>query len=175
MVLTTDGPIESNHRRESLLITESQQDDIIIQNLDLVFRYVNHFSKSGLKHFRDDMISIGVYELVYRVRQMESEHPNVEAFIIKCVKSRLLDFLRREKIRSHLPFDEALVGRSVSDTALDEELDGLKLTHMKRQIVWYMLQGYKQYEIADLLGVGTATVSRQITEIRSQINERQES
>lgn len=170
-------------------MTRSDRDKLVTDNLRLVYYLYEKLTKNKLtRQYKDDIISEGMVGLVKAAKTFDDKRKiKFGTYASRCITNEMLMFIRR--MNKQLPHEVSLytpIGKDAdghtlcyADVLADESdapesciltaaVDKFlaKQSEIDREIVNAMRQGYKQKEVADIVGLRQPTVSRRLRKLR---------
>lgn len=168
-----------------------ERDRLVVENQKLVPYIYNKLAKNTITiNYKDDIVSEGMVGLVKAANSFDpSKNTKFSTYESLCIRNEMLMYLR--KLNRYVPYEISLykpVGRDVDGSELcigdiivdDRYSDELAFTEIilnefetkqkpiDRKILSGMKEGYKQKEIASILGMKQPTVSRHICKMRKE-------
>ncbi len=172
-------------------MTQYDRDKLVTDNMRLVYHLYEKLTKNPLtENYKDDIVSSGMLGLVKAANAFdEMRGVKFSTYAARCITNEMLMFIRR--MNRQVPHEVSLyapVGTDEKGHTLCYadilECDGdcpekaiasltvesfiRKQSETDREIIDALRQGYKQREIADMLGVKQSTVSRKIRRIKQR-------
>ena len=170
-------------------MTRSDRDKLVTDNLRLVYYLYEKLTKNKLtRQYKDDIISEGMVGLVKAAKTFDDKRKiKFGTYASRCITNEMLMFIRR--MNKQLPHEVSLydpIGRDEDGLLIfymdilstDEEsvreqdriIDAVRnLPKRDREIIDAVMSGFKQKEIAAMMGVKQSTISRRISRIKKEL------
>ena len=170
-------------------MTRSDRDKLVTDNLRLVYYLYEKLTKNKLtRQYKDDIISEGMVGLVKAAKTFDDKRKiKFGTYASRCITNEMLMFIRR--MNKQLPHEVSLydpIGRDedghlifyMDILSTDEEsvreqgriIDAVRnLPKRDREIIDAVMSGFKQKEIAAMMGVKQSTISRRISRIKKEL------
>lgn len=164
---------------------------LVTENIKLVYYFYESLAKNEITiRYKEDIVSEGMLGLVKAAKKYDATRGiKFATFAGQCIRNEMCMFLR--KLNKQLPHEISLntaIGadkddnelcladvledgdhnpeESISKTMLEEFLT--KQQPIDKQILSAVFKGYKQREIADMVGMKQPTVSKRIRKIKGK-------
>lgn len=170
-------------------MTQYDRDMLVTDNMRLVYYLYEKLTKNPLtEKYKDDIVSEGMVGLVKAAKTFDDSHGiKFGTYASRCITNEMLMFIRRmnkqlpHEVSLYAPIEKDDDGHALcyADILSDEDsipesciytavVDTFlaKQSEMDREIINALRQGYKQKEIAEIVGIKQPTVSRRIRKLR---------
>ena len=170
-------------------MTQYDRDKLVTDNLRLVYYLYEKLTKNPLtEKYKDDIVSEGTVGLVKAAKSFDpTRKVKFSTYASRCITNEMLMFIRRlnkqipHEVSLYAPIDKDDDGHTLryADILSDDENDPessiydtvveaflAKQNDIDREILEALRQGYKQKEIAEIVGIRQPTISRRMKKLR---------
>ena len=170
-------------------MTQFDRDKLVTDNLRLVYYLYEKLTKNPLtENYKDDIISEGMVGLVKAANTFDDGRGiKFGTYASRCITNEMLMFIRRmnkqlpHEVSLYVPIDKNANGHVLCYADILSNEDSIpesciyaaavdsfmaKQSETDREIMDALRQGYKQKEIAEIVGIRQPTVSRRIRKLR---------
>ncbi len=158
---------------ENDLITRIKKSDAVAFRV-LYEHYYEELYRFAWRRTRDQESSLDiiqdVFSKMWQNRSTLDETQSIKSFLYRSVINQSIDLLRKKSVRMHSPLEFVVEQASEEDNeteiaekeALESALE--KLSDKQQQVLMMRhVEGFKNKEIADILGISVKAVEKRIT------------
>ena len=125
----------------------------------------------------DDLLQEAWCGLLQAIREIDMSIGSPEQYLLQCARWRLLDAVKRARVRRCIPLDDSVAENiqspmhenTLGDTHAATFVDELQGT--QRTILGYLIAGFTWREVGDALGCTSANVAYHVRQIRRRYEE----